>query len=101
MERRIPMQDTKPPESQCHYPDCTSAAVNTCRKCHQSFCALHIHRRWWSYICDFCLELKEARRFHRPEPESGDVFHRGVDMPNVIDEVREKDDQEKIDELAD
>ena len=52
-------------------------------------------------MCDFCLELRAAGRFHRPEPESGDVLYGGEFMPNVIDEVREKNDQEKIDELAD
>ena len=56
------MGDKKILESLCHYPDCTSASVKTCRKCHQSFCDRHIHRRWWSYICEFCLLLGAAGR---------------------------------------
>ena len=92
----IPMQDTKPSESQCHYPDCTSAAVKTCSKCHQSFCGLHIHRRWWSYMCDFCLWQRDAGRFHRSVVTPSEFRDHAF-----IDEVREKNDQEQRDELAD
>jgi hypothetical protein len=54
------MQNKPIAESQCHYPDCQSAAVKTCSKCHQGFCAQHVHRRWLSAICEFCLLLKAA-----------------------------------------
>ncbi len=54
-------------ESQCHYPDCTFQAVNTCRKCHQSYCYIHLHRRRWSYMCDFCLWVKEARSYDQKQ----------------------------------
>ena len=54
-------------QSQCHYPNCTSQAVNICRKCHQSFCYIHLHRRWWSYMCDFCLLVKEARDYDQKQ----------------------------------
>ncbi len=93
------MQDTKPSESQCHYPECTSAAVKTCRKCHQSFCDRHIHRRWWSYLCDFCLWQRAA----------GHTPIRDARFEVASDFIREREErkglhfipdaQEKIDEL--
>jgi hypothetical protein len=89
------MQDTKIAEPQCHYPDCPSAAVKICRTCHQSFCARHIHRRWWSYIREFCLQLKAAERAaERPYETYGPERH-----AVIVDEVREKDEQEQIAEL--
>lgn len=99
MEGSSSMQDTKPPASQCHYPDCPAAAVKTCRQCHQSFCAVHIHRRWWSYICEFCLLLKAAGR----TPERDAAFELASDQMRAREERRGlqfiPDDQEKIDEL--
>jgi len=98
MEWSIPMQDTKTPESQCHYSDCASPAVKTCRKCHHSFCARHIHRQLWSYICDFCLWEKAAG--HTPIEDAP--------MEGVVERIREREEhkglrfipdyQEKIDE---
>lgn len=53
------MQDKNTHDPLCHYPDCTAAPAQTCRKCHRAYCEQHIHRRWWGgYVCEICLFLK-------------------------------------------
>lgn len=60
------MQNNHMLETHCHYPDCTAVAVKRCKKCHQTFCEQHIHRRWWGgSICEICRFLKGAGKAPR------------------------------------
>lgn len=65
----VAIGDEKALESQCHYPDCSLASVKICRQCQQSFCSQHIHQRWGSSLCEFCLLLKAAK----PSPPLRDM----------------------------
>ena len=68
-QRVVAIGDKKALESQCHYPDCSLVSVKICRKCHQSFCGRHMHRRWGRSLCEFCLLLQVAK----PSPPLGDI----------------------------